>query len=87
MSNPKSDPVSRPRVLKCVAWAAGLPVSYSRAAATSAAGTIRIDNFAFGPAVFTVAPGTNVTFAQVAECPYFRSLHPQMTGKVVVRRE
>jgi 3',5'-cyclic-AMP phosphodiesterase len=79
--------------------------------------TVRIDNFTFGPALLTVAPGSTVTwvneddiphsvvaedgafkskvldsqerfsftFTAAGEFRYFCSLHPHMTGKVIVR--
>ena len=80
--------------------------------------TVSIDNFAFSPAVITVAPGTTVrwtnrddiphtvvsddkstfkskvmdtdeqftfTFAKPGTYSYFCSIHPHMTGKVVVQ--
>jgi plastocyanin len=78
---------------------------------------IKIDNFSFGPASLTVAPGTTVTwtnrddiphtvvaddktfkskpldtddtyaytFDKPGTYPYFCSLHPHMTGTVVVQ--
>lgn len=79
--------------------------------------TVNIDNFAFTPAVLTIAAGTTVTwtnrddiphtvteknlafrskafdsgeqfshtFDQPGEIDYFCSLHPHMTGKIVVQ--
>jgi len=78
---------------------------------------VKIDNFSFGPAALTIAPGTTVTwtnrddiphtvvaddkafksktldtdetfsytFEQPGTFPYFCSIHPHMTGKVVVQ--
>ena len=78
---------------------------------------VKIDNFSFGPALLTVAPGTKVTwtnrddiphtvvaddktfksktldtdetfsytFDKPGTYPYFCSIHPHMTGKVVVK--
>jgi plastocyanin len=95
-----------------------LPVSLPAAAAAPAkAQSIQIHNFAFAPAVLTVARGTTITWTNADEDPhtvtatgrafhsaaldtgnrfsftfntpgefaYFCSLHPHMTGKVVVR--
>jgi plastocyanin len=85
--------------------------------AQPAAVEVKIDNFSFGPATLTVAPGTTVTwinrddiphtvvsddkvfkskvldtdekfsytFDQPGSYPYFCSVHPKMTGKVVVQ--
>jgi len=39
-------------------------------AAASAAATVRIDNFAFLPAIFTVAPGTTVTWKNEDDSPH-----------------
>ena len=79
--------------------------------------TVKIQNFAFVPAVVTVAPGTTVTWTNADEDPhtvnatdrsfksaaldtddkyaftftkpgdyaYFCSLHPHMTGRIVVK--
>jgi plastocyanin len=78
---------------------------------------VKIDNFSFGPATFTVPVGTMVTwtnrddiphtvvstdgvfksrvldtdekfsftFGKAGTYPYFCSIHPKMTGKVIVR--
>jgi plastocyanin len=80
---------------------------------------VKIDNFSFGPATLTIAPGTKVTwvnhddiphtvvstddaktfkskvldtdekfsftFTKAGAYPYFCSIHPKMTGKVVVQ--
>ncbi len=61
---------------------------------------VKIDNFSFGPAELTVAVGTDkvfkskvldtdekfsYTFTQAGSFPYFCSIHPKMTGKVVVK--
>ncbi len=86
-------------------------------AAKRPAAEVKIDNFSFGPASLTVAPGTTVTwtnrddiphtvvaddrsfksktldtdetfsytFDQPGTYPYFCSIHPHMTGKVVVQ--
>jgi plastocyanin len=87
--------------------------------ATAEPNTITIDNFTFGPATLTVAPGTTVTWVNHDEEPhtvvnvgstrlfksgaldtddkfsftfdkpgtyqYFCSIHPHMTGTVVVQ--
>ena len=44
-------------------------------AAASAAATVRIDNFAFLPAIFTVAPGTTVTWKNEDDSPQERDIH------------
>ncbi len=81
------------------------------------AGTLKIDNFSFGPQTLTVSVGTTVvwtnrddiphtvvstegvfkskvrdtdemfsyTFTKAGTYPYFCSVHPKMTGKVVVQ--
>jgi plastocyanin len=59
---------------------------------------VKVDNFSFGPATLTVAAGTTVkskvldtdekfsyTFAKAGTYPYFCSIHPKMTGTVVVQ--
>jgi plastocyanin len=55
---------------------------------------VKIDNFSFGPATLTVSVGTTVTwtnrefsftFPKAGTYPYFCSIHPKMTGKVVVQ--
>ena len=83
----------------------------------AATAEVKIDNFSFGPATLTVAPGTTVTwvnhddiphtvvstdsvfkskvldtddkfvytFSKAGTFPYFCSIHPKMTGKVVVQ--
>src|SRR4051794_14025425 len=79
--------------------------------------TVQIRNFAFAPALLTVAPGTTITwtnadedphtvtatgkafhsaaldtgghysftFTRAGEYAYFCSLHPHMTGKIIVK--
>lgn len=100
---------------------ATLPLALSLLAAPASAEgpvvKVGIDNFTFGPAEITVAPGTTVTwvnnddiphtvvatdksfrskpldtedsysftFMKVGEYKYFCSLHPHMTGKVIVK--
>ncbi len=88
-------------------------------AAAVAPNTVTIDNFAFGPATITVAPGTKVTWTNRDDEPhtvvsaddpklfksgaldtddnfsftfdksgtyrYFCSIHPHMTGTIVVK--
>ena len=84
----------------------------------TATAEVKIDNFSFGPATLTVAPGTTVTWVNHDDIPhnvvstdgafqkskaldtndkfshrfdqpgtysYFCGIHPQMTGKVVVK--
>jgi plastocyanin len=84
---------------------------------SSATSEVKIDNFSFGPATLTVAPGTTVTwinrddiphkvvstddvfkskvldtdekfsytFTKAGNYPYFCSIHPKMTGAIVVK--
>jgi plastocyanin len=83
----------------------------------AATAEVKIDNFSFGPATLTIAPGTTVTwinrddiphtvvstdsvfkskvldtdekfsftFIKAGSYPYFCSIHPKMTGNVVVK--
>lgn len=98
---------------------AGETAQLAQVAAAEAGSTITINNFAFGPNVLTVAPGTKVTWNNKDEEPhtvmsadggqtfkspaldtddkfsftfntpgtfkYFCSIHPHMTGLVVVK--
>ncbi|MES2270181.1 MAG: cupredoxin family copper-binding protein [Pseudomonadota bacterium] len=89
----------------------------SPAAVVASVQVVQIKNFAFVPAIVTVAPGTTVTWTNVDEDPhsvvandkgfrssaldtqdrysftftkagdyaYFCSLHPHMTGKIIVK--
>ena len=98
-------------------WAAdGRRLSLAAQEKPSAA-EVKIDNFSFGPAALTIAPGTTVTwinhddiphtvvstdgafkskvldtdekfsftFSKAGTYPYFCSIHPKMTGKVIVQ--
>lgn len=46
------------------------PGQAPQVASAAAAGTVTIDNFAFGPATLTVAPGTKVTWDNKDEEPH-----------------
>ncbi|MBS0362257.1 MAG: cupredoxin family copper-binding protein [Proteobacteria bacterium] len=50
--------------------AALLPVLAAAAAPASAPVTVKIDNFVFGPAAITVAPGTTVTWVNEDDIPH-----------------
>src|SRR4051812_38668296 len=95
----------------------GLFFSLPSHAAPARMQSVQIRNFAFAPAVLTVAPGTTVTWTNADEDPhtvtatgkafhsaaldtggrysfaftrpgefaYFCSLHPHMTGKIIVK--
>ena len=52
------------------------------------AAAVKIDNFVFGPQTITVPVGTTVTsytFTKAGTYPYYCTIHPKMTGKVVVQ--
>jgi plastocyanin len=91
----------------------------AESSAPAATAEVKIDNFSFGPATLTVAPGTTVTWTNRDDIPhtvvstdepkvfkskvldtdekfsytftkagtfaYFCSMHPKMTGTVVVK--
>ena len=97
--------------------ALGFAIASASHALAAPSATVRIQNFAFVPAVVTVAPGTTVTWTNADEDPhtvnandksfksaaldtddkyaftftkpgdyaYFCSLHPHMTGRIVVK--
>lgn len=105
--------------LPAVAILTGLGAAFSLPthAAPARPQSVQIRNFAFAPAILTVAPGTTITWTNADEDPhtvtaigkafhsaaldtggtysftftrpgefaYFCSLHPHMTGKIVVR--
>ena len=104
-------------VLAGSALAMATVATVTRAAAPSAAASVRIDNFTFKDPVVTVKPGTtvtwtngddiphtvvakngafkskvldtgdqfSVTFAKPGQFGYYCSLHPHMTGMIVVK--
>jgi plastocyanin len=102
-------------LILATAWLTSFGAGVEPAPAAPAA--VSIDNFTFGPAELTIAPGTTVTWTNRDDIPhtvvdvdktfkssvldtdetyehtfvdpgtyrYFCSLHPKMTGRVVVR--
>jgi plastocyanin len=75
-------------VLGMGAFGTGQKSSVASAQEKTSTMEVKIDNFSFGPVTLTVLDTDekfSFTFSKAGTYPYFCSIHPKMTGKVIVQ--